>query len=174
MRKETLIWFGIAVASLLASTGAYAYWFFAFEGARAEARAAMGEVARIEREDAEIRAAEGALATLTADESAVRAYFLAPEDIVAFLETLQASGGAFGTAIEVVSVAPATDGRIGLSLHIDGSFEGVMRTLGALEFGPRDIRIASLTLDTPPNEATGEWGAAATFTVGALASSTEP
>lgn len=107
------------------------------------------------------------LAALAADEADVVSRFLNPADIAVFLEKLEATGRALGSTVDVVTVAdkPTAEGRVSLTLQVIGSFDSVLRTIGAIEYGPHDIRVESLTLDTAPDGA-GTWTSNAVFTVG--------
>jgi hypothetical protein len=60
-----------------------------------------------------------------------------------------------------------------MSLRIVGSFDAVMRTLGAIEYQAYDTTLANVTLDTPTGE---NWTASASFLVGTppTATSTAP
>jgi len=171
MRRHSLTYFILALVFALASLVAYVLWFLAFSSAHTEAVAAATEVIRIEREDAAIANAEDTIAALSADEAMLNGYFVSSDGIVPFLEELERSGEGQGSLVEVVSVTPpgTSGGRLALAVRIEGSFESVMRTLGSMEYGPRDMRIVSVTLDTPPVEEATMWIAAATFSVATLA-----
>lgn len=170
MKNHALTFFIASTAFALGALGAYGALFYAFSAARAEAEAAANEVARIETEDAAIENAEEIIAALSADEAVLSSYFVSTDGIVAFLEELERSGEELGTAVEVASVSPATapGGRLTIALRIEGSFASVMRTLGSLEYGPRDLRIVTLALDTPPSGEDASWVAAATFSAATL------
>ena len=168
MKKE-LIHFAIALCVALAALGAYALSFARIGAAREEAADAARKVAEIRAEDDAIAQAEGALTALAADEAAVEAYLVSPDDIVAFLEELEGVGESHGAGVEVASVSSVgSDGRIELAVRIDGAFAAVMRSLGAMEYGPRDLRLKQLVLDTIPSDPEASWSAAATFSAAAL------
>jgi hypothetical protein len=93
---------------------------------------------------------------------------------------LQSTGTYLKSNVQVVSVSatPGTPtGVLDLSLKIDGTFDSVARTLGAIEYGPYDITITSLTFDTNPSSVTAttepQWSAAATYTVGTINTPTD-
>lgn len=166
--RPAFIHFLLSVVIALIALGVYAFWFMKLTDARTEAKESQAAVIAIEHEDAAIAAAEGALAALSADEAAVEGYVLSQDHIVGFLEELEHSGDRLNSSVEVVSVSPGAeggDGRLTVSLRIEGSFASVMRTLGSIEYAQRDIRLSSLTLDTASSDAGAVWGAAASFSV---------
>jgi hypothetical protein len=171
MKQTTLTYFiGTGIFALLTLSG-YVLWFLAFSGAKNQALFARSEVARIEQEDAAIANAQDTLLALASDEEMLRAYFVSAEGIVPFFEELERSGEVLGSVVEVASVTGASEagGRLTLSIRITGSFESVMKTLGSIEYGARDVRIESLTLDTVKSEEGSEpWVAAAVFSVATI------
>lgn len=177
MTRRPLIHLAAAGALAAAALGAYAAWFLALQAADARADELAAEIARIEREDAAIASATDVAAALAADEAALASYFVSRDGIVQFLEELERAGDEAGSLVEVASVAPGTGAakdRVTLALRITGSFEGVMRTLGAFEYGPRDMRIESLALDSSREEEGSTWTAAAIFVAGLLPEAEAP
>jgi len=169
MNRPSFIHFIGALVLVLVLMVGYLVWFFTVSGVRADASHAASEVVRIEREDAAIVDAKETITALASDEAKLRSYFIAKSDTVAFLEELEQESEALGTSLEVLSVTEPVveNGRLTLALRIEGTFSSVMRTLGAIEFGPHDTRVDSLTLDTPVYEEGGEapWVAAAMISV---------
>lgn len=179
MKKRKAITGTLVSAALLAlALALYAVWYAAV--ARHAAEAAALRVEQLERSAAGGRAAQArrALESLEGEEARVYAHLVSPDDIVPFLESLESVGEGLGTQVDVVSVggAPAGAGRITLSLRVTGTFEAVMRTLGAIEYQPYDVRLSSLTLDTPTaiEANAGTWTAAAVFSLGMQTASTTP
>ncbi len=171
MRHVALIQFSLAVAVLVGVLAAYGAWYVVVGQASATSAALATEIETKTQESARVASAREALATLATDEASIQAYFIRQEDIVSFLERLESSGSSLGSVVEVVSVGAEPGGErphIRLSLKITGSFDAVMRTLGAIEYGPYDSAVTSVTLDTLPaeNGPSGRWTAAATLTLG--------
>jgi len=175
MRQKTIVQLVIAIAFLGAVLSAYALWYRAVGKMSVEA-AALAEEIRLRSEDsARVAAAKEALASLAEDEESVRRYLVHPNEIVGFLERLEEMGRGVGAAVDVVSVSAEPGpgrGRILLSIKITGSFDSVLRALGAIEYGPYDSALTSLTFDTVPGADGDGWTAAATFTIGTQATST--
>jgi hypothetical protein len=129
-------------------------------------------------------ASKAALHALFSNEEAIAGYFLSADDVVSFLERLEKIGQSLGSTVSVASVsntpAVAADGsalpdRLVLSLTIKGSFEGVMKTVGAIEYGPYDISITNLTLGSSFDEKKHTvWTANGLFSVGIHSTKSTP
>jgi len=171
MKRSALIQLAVALMLLAGVIGVYVFWYASVGKSSVEA-ATLSEAIRTKSQDsARVAAAKVALESLSEDEAAMRAYLVREQDIVPFLGTLEQTGTSLGANVEVVSVSTERkDNRsqIQLSLKITGSFDAVLRTLGAIEYGPYDSAIQSVTFDTVPAEAgaAASWTAVATFTLG--------
>lgn len=118
---------------------------------------------------ARILAAKNALRTLAADEASAATYLVLASDIVPFLEKLEQTGAELGADVSVASVSKEKTGsreRLALSLKITGSFEAVMRTLGAIEYAPYDITTSQVSVGLAGPVAGGSWTASGVFWVG--------
>jgi hypothetical protein len=171
MNRTLLIHVVIAAVVLIAVTGAYAFWFNTVQQQSNHARVLAGEVENKQQDQSRIAQAQAQAASLTQDEASISSHFVAPADIVPFLEALQKAGTFYGSTVSVVSVSadPATArGKLNLSLSIIGPFAAVSRTLGSLEYSTYDMTLTSLTFDTPGPDTKGNrvWTAAAVFSVG--------
>jgi Tfp pilus assembly protein PilO len=171
MKRRALIELLLALSLLTVVLAAYGIWYVAVGKASAEAAALSEEIKTKSIDSARVASAKEALESLAADEETMRSYLVRKMDVVSFLERLEDAGGSLGTSIEVVSVgAESVAGReaLKLSLKITGSFDGVLRTLGALEYGPYDTRMLNVTLDTTlgTDGAAGAWTATATLLIG--------
>lgn len=176
MNRSSLIQLAIALAVLASVFGAYAFWYSLVGKSSVEAAALSEEIRTKSQDSARVAAAKVALESLAEDEAAMRAYLVREKDIVPFLSTLEDTGTSLGAGVEVISVSADSKSErshIQLSLKITGSFDAVLRTLGAIEYGPYDSAIQSVTFDTVPAEVTSipVWTAATTFTLG---TQTEP
>lgn len=155
----------VALGVLAVVSGLYAAWYYEVQR---EARKSGELQTQIQTTiESAVTAAETSdtLASLAADEAAIEGYRINLADIVTFLERIEGTGRALTSAVEVVSVAdkPGNDGRMLITVRIIGSFDAVLRTLGAIEYGPYDSKITNLTFDTPSNG--GAWTAVAALSV---------
>lgn len=160
---RTLTHVAIAGAALVLSAGALAWWQGEVRSLAAEAAAIRAELA--EQGTGATRLAEQELAR---NETQIYSRFVNEADIVTYLEELESTGDVLGAVVDVDSVeepqgAEAAD-HIVLTLIVRGSFDSVVRTLGAIEHQPYDTRLTTLTLDSPEGER--GWAATATFRVG--------
>lgn len=107
-------------------------------------------------------------AAISADSKKVLAdYFVDTAGVVAFLEGIQSVGTTTGARITVDSVERDSGdaSRLVLSIRADGSFDSVMRTMGAIEYGPHALTLsnASLTAKQGATASTTAWTAAMIF-----------
>jgi flagellar basal body-associated protein FliL len=170
MKRTSLIQLVIAIVMFAAALGVYGFWYSLVGKASVEAAALSEEIRTKSQDSARVAAAKVALESLAEDEAAMHAYLVREQDIVPFLGTLEDTGTSLGSNVVVASVAADSKGersQLKLSLKITGSFDAVLRTLGAIEYGPYDSAIQSVTFDTVPVEgAAPAWTATATFTLG--------
>ncbi|KND46855.1 MAG: hypothetical protein AB199_00265 [Parcubacteria bacterium C7867-004] len=174
MRRAAFIQFILAVVLLGLLIGAYAFWYNRVSTMSATASKLAVDIQTKSQESSRIQAAKAALSSLGEEEAGIRQYFVPASGIVPFLESLEQTGKGFAADVEVLSVAanPAKNAgvdrdHLSLSLKITGPFDSVIRTLGAIEYGPYDSVLTSLTFDTASAGATTTaWSAAATFDIG--------
>lgn len=117
-------------------------------------------------------AARAALADMAGDEAAMREYFVSETGVVAFIDGLEALGRAVGsTTVSVLSVSTVADAAVRpafkFALSVNGTFDGVMRTVGALEYAPYVISISSLSV---AKNAKNDWQANLVFFAGSATS----
>jgi hypothetical protein len=114
------------------------------------------EVAEIERSIVEktqaqsrIAAARATLAEIEDEEFVVQNYFVSDTAVVNFINYLEDRGSSQNAAVDVVSVSTGSDKTrptLILTLTVKGLFDAVMRTVGAIEYAPYDVRVAGLTV----------------------------
>lgn len=169
MNVKALTHFLIALTVLVGSIGAYVFWHRMVVAASQEAAGLVAQIEQTKRSADTSRQSKQQLTAIVDDEVAVRQYFVAPADIVPFLQTLEKTGSGLSAKVEVLSVAAAQTPRphLTLSLTITGGFDSVLRTLGAIEYAPYDISIKTLSFDTANS---GLWTANATVFVGTASS----
>jgi hypothetical protein len=160
-----------SILVLIALCGAY-YTCLSLVSVESARVAVLQTSADAKSEDsARIAQAKSTLTMLATEESDVNGHFVATANIVPYLESLQATGKALSTKVQVVSVAAdktPPSGHLTLSLSIVGPFDAVLRTLGSYENAPTDTSLTSLTLDTTglSGSSTPTWSAATVLSVG--------
>jgi hypothetical protein len=162
-----------ALVLLLVAVVGYAFWYYTLGSVSASAANLAAEAESKKQSAASATLAAGELERLEREEASIHAYFVVPDDIVGFLEGLQTKGAALGAEVTVVSVSAETAPRprLDLAIKIDGSFDAVMRTMGAIEYAPYDLTVSMLTLSLTGE---GEWSAAMKLIVGTAAAKTTP
>jgi hypothetical protein len=163
----------MAVAALLLAAGAYVIAYGKVSSLATEAATVNAEL--------EARSTSGAsrLAEeeLAANEARIYGHFVNENDIVPFLEELEAIGDTLGADVKVESVnKPKLKADqpqyLEIALTISGPFSSVVRTLGAIEYQPYDTKLVELTLDSP--DAGQGWMATVTFRVGTGPKAAQP
>jgi hypothetical protein len=117
-------------------------------------------------------ATRATIAEISNDEATVQNYFVPETEVVTFIDYLEARGRAQKATINILSVSAGTmpaQSTLGITLSIAGTFDAVMRTIGAIEYAPYAISIS--TLSVGQNEK-NTWVANLTLTAGSRVAST--
>lgn len=177
MTRTPYIHLIIAGAILLVALGVYVFWYGRVNTLSAQAAALSSQIQQLGDANGRASSVRRDLEEVGRQEAELYAHFVGNDTIVSYLETVEATGRSLGATVTVVSVgnAPARAGHpaeIQMALRITGSFDAVMRTLGAIEYQSYDTTLTNVTLDTPDST----WTAAATFLIGTppTATSTKP
>ena len=162
---------GIAAALFALSVAGYVFAYFTVTGMGAQVALLDAEIAVKGEELKNIQEARSALTALAAREANIQAYFIEDAELVSFLEHVGSVGESFGARVEVLGVSESTleDARsaISLSLQVSGSFDAVMRTVGALEHAPYDITLSNLAIDAVERDEAGSvWAAQVSYEIG--------
>lgn len=172
MKHLALIQLTVALLLFAGIVTAYGLWYRVVGKTSAHAAQLSVDIETKTQDSARVAAAKVALSELAADESGVHQYLVPTNDVVPFLEGLEQTGRQLGAEVEVASVSAESKTsrpHLTLSLKITGSFDSVLRTLGAIEYGPYDSALGTVTFDTPrvgDSTAPSVWTATATFTIG--------
>ncbi len=158
----------LALAStvLLVALIACGFWYETLASESANVAGIQSQIDDVQQTAKRIASARAALSQIAGDEASVRAYFVSDANIVNFIDDLQARGQTLGATVTVLSVAAATAGThsaLDLSVSVKGSFDAVMRTIGAIEYAPYDVVMGAVTLS---EQTGGTWLGTAAFTVG--------
>ncbi|KND51180.1 MAG: hypothetical protein ABA06_02610 [Parcubacteria bacterium C7867-001] len=175
MTRSALIHLVITTLIVCAIGAGYFFWYRSVIGLSERAATLTQSVSEKNDEVARIAVARAAFASVVSNEDAINSYFVSQTGIVAFLEELQAKGKPFGASVDVVSVSADNATKpphLTIALKIDGSFDAVMRTVGALEYAPRDLVVNDLTLTSSMGEKGTTWTATGAITVGTRAPQT--
>jgi hypothetical protein len=161
----------IALIICTAAIAGYGIWYAAVEAKSAAVANLQSRIDALTETSARISSARAALSQLSGDEAAVQGYFVPETGIVAFIEDLEGRGRLLGAAVSVLSVSKGSAGgrpALAFSISIKGTFDAVMRTVGAIEYAPYALSLSSLALAQNDKNA---WQADAKFSVGSVPAS---
>jgi len=173
--KSSLVRLVLACVLCAAALIGYWIWYGAVSAKSAATTALQSQIDTKTAAASRMAATRSALAEIVGDEAMVRNYFISETGVVAFIDSLEARGRTTGsTTVSILSVS--TDGAFAqpafkFALSINGTFDAVMRTVGAIEYAPYAIAISSLSIG---KDAKNVWHADLTFFVGASATSVPP
>ena len=147
--RPALLQLTLAGLLCVAALGGYAVWY-ATVSAKSTAVASLERQINVKMNTASTMAsARASIAEIAGDEASIQAYFVSDEQVVPFINDLEALGEKAGATVTVLSVTPGSGtGRktIAFSLSVAGTFDAVMRTIGAIEYAPYDLTISSLSV----------------------------
>lgn len=146
----------------------YGMWYAAIAAKSAAAAALQSTIDTKTETMNRIATTRATLADIANDETVVQNYFVPEAGVVAFINSLEAHGKTLGTAVNVLSVSTAgtkIQPALSLSLVIGGSFNAVMRTVGAIEYAPYDLSISALSVTQDENK---NWRANLKLLVGSV------
>ena len=170
--KPTLTQAGIAIVILGCTLALYGFSYAAISAKSAEV-AGLENLITTKMETAKrIASARAALVEIAGEEAGIRNYFVSGDSVVAFIDNLEARGRAQRTSVTVLSVSTASDDAhptLAMTLAIEGTFDAVMRTIGAIEYAPYDLRVTTVALGLT---AKNGWHADLSLNVGSTASTT--
>lgn len=152
----------------------YVGWLYSVSQISTSIRTTQAEIVKATQESMQGAKTKEALLALSSNAEVIRGYFVEKESLVTFLEALSKTGTALGSTLEIVSVSDSKDAqgfpRIVVALKIQGSFDAVLRTVGALEQGPYDSKVETMHIEARQLDTVGEaWTASVTLSVGAHA-----
>ncbi|MEK7604398.1 MAG: hypothetical protein AAB442_01200 [Patescibacteria group bacterium] len=156
---------------LAVGTG-YHFWYGAIEDKSASVAELERLIVSSTETEARIAAARASLAGVAGAEGNVQDYFVTDSRVVSFINALESRGTTLGTTVKVLSVAKGTTGgrpMFTFSLAINGTFDAVMRTVGAIENAPYAVMVTNFGIR---HQEQTQWGADLTLSVGSTASIT--
>lgn len=142
-----ILWLCLCAAAF----AGYAYWYSMVTDKSAMVTDLGNQIQTKTAASTRASAARTALADIQGDEALVESYFVPETGVVSFIDTLEGLAHAQKAAMKVLSVS--TNGKaeesnleLLLTLSIEGSFDAVMRTVGAIEYAPYSISLSRLSL----------------------------
>jgi len=172
--RPSIIHFLIALAVTVGTLAGYGVWYAAVSSKSREVADVQNQITVATENVSRITAARAALAEIAGDEAKVQDYFVSESGVVAFINALESIGLAEKAPVSVLSVgAGGTPVRptLQLSLSLRGTFDAVMRTVGAIEYSPYDLSVTSLSVG---QEAKDSWHATLSIVVGSVPPAVTP
>lgn len=160
--------FMLACVACIGAGGAYLVWNHTIGTAIDRVGALDTEIATKTATVARIASARASLTEIAADEATMRSYFVPEANAVSLITDLESKGRPQGATVKVTNIAPSGSGAraaLALTITVKGSFDGVMRTLGTIEYAPYAISLTSLSLNSDDKQ---NWSATASLTVGSV------
>ncbi|MEK7086166.1 MAG: hypothetical protein AAB709_00900 [Patescibacteria group bacterium] len=167
MKSSSTHFILVLAASLLISAG-YGIWYAAVSNKSNDVAELQNKITTATETVARIASARAALAEISSDEAKVRSYFVSETEVVAFINNLESRGLAQGAPIQVLSVSTSGSSArptLLLTLAAQGTFDAIMRTVGAIEYAPYDLTISSLSIEQDAKDA---WQATLNLIVGSV------
>jgi len=138
----------LACSLCIAAIAGYGYWYTVIgDKSTAVANLESQIVAKNKTAD-HIASVRASLAEIADDEAIMQNYFVPETGVVAFITNLEGQGHTQGTAVNVNSVSMSSVGAqptLTFSVTIKGTFDAVMRTVGAIEYSPYDLSISTFS-----------------------------
>jgi hypothetical protein len=150
-----MLWLSVCVATL----GGYWFWYSTVADKSVAVASLENQINTRTEASVRIAAVRTALSEIAGDESIVQGYFVPETAVVSFINNLEARARAQKAVMKVLSVSTAGTTKqpmLVLTLSIDGTFDSVMRTVGAIEYAPYNLSISKLSLG---KQEKGNWRA---------------
>lgn len=155
--KSSLVTCAVAAAVGLLACAGYGLWYRAVAAKSAAVADLEHQITTTLQTAKRLTAVRATLAQITADEMLVRNYFVPQTEVVSFINDLEARGSALKAAVHVASVSTGgTTVRptLEFAISVNGSFDAVMRTIGAIEYAPYALSVKQLSFR---RGATNDW-----------------
>jgi len=160
------LWSLIAAATM----AGYGYWYARIADKSAIVAELQAQIDSKSEAASRIASARATLSEISKDEAVVQSYFVPETAVVPFINDLEARARMQKAALKVLSVSTSgtpAQPTLTLALALDGSFDAVMRTLGAIEYAPYYLSITKVSLI---ENGEGVWHADLEMIVGSVSS----
>lgn len=165
-----IVWALIAAATM----AGYGYWYALIAEKSAAVADLQSQIDSKTETAGRIASARATLSEISKDEAVVQSYFVPETAVVPFINDLETRAQLQKAVLKVLSVSTggtAAHPTLTLSLALDGSFDAIMRALGAIEYAPYYLSIAKVSLI---ENGTNIWHADLEMVVGSVSATTGP
>ena len=144
----------LAVTLLLnvAAIGLYAFLFTEIKAKNEHTSGLINQIEAETKEEQTQNSVKALVAETTSLRNKLKSYTVEKEGAVSFLELLERIGGEVGVSVAIDSVekselpaAPQTE-QLKIALKADGTWSGIVRFLGLLEFLPYEARVEQVAV----------------------------
>ena len=166
--KSPSIHFALTLVVAIVASGMYYGWYATVSRKSEDSARLEQQIGTASANSNRVAAARSALAEISGDENMMRSYFVSDADVVSFISDLESLGSVSNAVVRVLSVSTAgTTARptLRIALTITGTFNAVMRTIGAVEYVPYAISVSALAIG---QDAANMWHADLNVTVGSI------
>lgn len=146
----------------------YGVWYASVEAKSVAVANLENQISTKIETESRITSTRASIAEIAGDEATLQSYFVPETGVVAFIDHLDTQGKLLGATVSVLSVATSDAGarpELTLTLAVKGTFDAVMRTIGAIEYAPYDLSISKLSLR---QDAKNKWHADLNLHVGSV------
>lgn len=178
--KSPLSNFIITFTAVAVVLSGYVFWYSTITAKSIAVAFLQSQITATTGTASRAASARAALASISDDEATIRSYFVPETGVVSFIDELEARGRSLGSTVSVLSVSKAdtsSQSSLALSLGIKGSFDAVVRTVGAIEYAPYELSILEFSLgqDQKDNkqDVVSSWHANLKLRVGSMPADTE-
>ncbi len=163
------VWILICATTLIG----YGFWYATVANKSVTVANLQNQINTKANTSMHVAAARAALVEIAGDESLVQGYFVSEMEVVSFIDNLEALARTQTAVLKVLSVSTggtAAQSNLVLlfSISVDGSFDAVMRTIGAIEYAPYDISVSELSMEKYGKDA---WHADLKLIIGSMSTS---
>lgn len=147
--KSTLSHLIVSLVLCVSSVVAYSAWYATLSAKNATVTGLERDIRSKTEAASRIFTTRTTLANVANSETIVRSYFVQETGVVSFIDALEDRGKDQRTAVKVLSVS--TEGApeqlsLILSLTVEGTFEAMVRTVGAIEHLPYALSVTALSI----------------------------
>jgi hypothetical protein len=140
-----IVAFVVAIAAIVG----YGFWYNAVSAKSSDVASLQSQISSQAEAVNNIVSTREALTEIAGDEASMQNYFVPGSSMVTFIDGLEAQGRTQGTTVSVLSVSTGSTSvqpTFTLALTIKGTFDAVMRTVGAIEYSPYDLSISEFSM----------------------------
>ena len=138
-----------ASAACLVVIVGYGFWYAATAAKSVEVTSLQSQIDAKTEAVSRMATTRAALTEIAGDESVVQSYFVPETGVVTFIDDLENRGRSLGAEVSVLSVSTggiSTRPVLHFALSVKGTFDAVMRTVGAIEYAPYAISVSALSV----------------------------